>query len=60
MQVRLLEHGGMSVINAQNYRGETLLHIAASCDLPECCELLLRAGSQASLIVRISEGYTPS
>jgi len=47
--VMLLESGGDSEMNAQNKYGNTPLHLAVSANLPECCEVLLRAGSQASL-----------
>ena len=55
----LLESGGDSVINAQDDDGKAPLHIAALFDLPECCELLLRAGAVASLSIRDELGETP-
>jgi len=54
-----LELDGDSVMNAQDIRGCTPLHYAVSGELPECCELLLRAGSQASLSIRDVDGKTP-
>jgi len=44
----LLECGGDSVMNDQDISGCTPLHCAVSRELPECCELLLRAGAVAS------------
>ena len=55
----LLESGGDSVINAQDDDGKAPLHIAALFDLPECCELLLRAGAVASLSILDNSGNTP-
>jgi hypothetical protein len=54
-----LESGGDSVMNVQDKWKRTPLHYAAFCDLPECCELLLRAGAVASLSIRAFDGETP-
>ena len=48
-----LENGGDSVMNAQDNNGWTPLHLAVSANLPECCKLLLRAGSSGLLKVRL-------
>jgi len=55
----LLDSGGDSVMNAQNDEGNTPLHCAVFHDLPECCEMLLRAGAVASLSIRDRFGKTP-
>jgi ankyrin repeat protein len=55
----LLESGGDNVMNAQDNCGYTPLHWAVYQELPECCELLLRAGSQASLSIQNEFGETP-
>jgi len=55
----LLDSGGDSVMNAQNDEGNTPLHYAVIYDLPECCELLLRAGAVASLSLRTRLGEIP-
>jgi ankyrin repeat protein len=39
--------------------GYTPLHCAVFSDLPECCELLLRAGAVASLSLLNISGKTP-
>jgi cytohesin len=54
-----LESGGDSVMNVQDKWKRTPLHYAAFCDLPECCELLLRAGAVPSLSIRDELGETP-
>ena len=54
-----LDSGGDSVMNAQNNGGTTPLHCAVFHDLPECCEMLLRAGAVASLSIRDRFGRTP-
>ena len=55
----LLESGGDGVKNAQNNDGYTPLHLAVCREVPECCERLLRAGSQDSLSIRDEFGETP-
>ena len=55
----LLESGGDNVMNAQDNCGYTPLHYAVYQEAPECCELLLRAGSQASSSIRSMHGETP-
>ena len=54
-----LESGGDNVMNAQEDEGYTPLHCAVFGYFPECCEVLLRAGSQASLSIRNRFGETP-
>jgi len=55
----LLESGGDNVMNAQDIYGYAPLHYAVYLELPECCEVLSRAGSQASLSMRDMYGETP-